>query len=133
MAIKNNLTKIALAGALVLGLTVNGVSKEIVKHGVDPQSPFAQESVSCGLDPQSTSGYGLYATKLGLPLTATPDEIIERKFGFNPNTIPNAGLQQRVKDLGYKEVQGLYDTLLEGGGELCVRDLYFNPPEQFLF
>ena len=112
MSIKKNLTKIALAGAIGLGLTTNGVSKEGIEYRVDPQSPFAQECVSYNLDPQSTSSYELYAVKLGLPTTATPDEIIERKFGFNIKTISNTELQERLKELGYSKVQDLYYHLL---------------------
>ncbi|MCH8945939.1 MAG: hypothetical protein IIA85_03380 [Nanoarchaeota archaeon] len=112
MTIKKNLTKIVLAGVVGLGLTTNGVSEE-EDYRIDPQSPFAKECVAYNLDPQSTSEYELYAVKLGLPVTATPDEIIERKFGFNPNTLSNTELQQRLKQLGYNKVQDLYSHLLE--------------------
>ena len=84
-----------------------------IGHKVDLQSPFAQECVALGLNPETTSGYGLHASKLGLPVTATPDQIIERKYGFDPTTLSNNELLHRVKQLGYTKVQDLYSHLLD--------------------
>ncbi len=89
---KGILTGVSLVGLLIAG----GCSKEGVENSVDSQSPFDKECLALNLDSQSTSPfelectkyglnpdetspYGLYAAKLGLPVTATPDQIIERK------------------------------------------------------
>ncbi len=105
--------KILTITGLVGLLGVSGCSKEGVEHRVDPQSPFANECVALNLNPQSTSGYQLYAAKLGLPLTATPDQIIENKHGFNPSKLSSDELQLRLGRLGYTEVQDLYTHLLD--------------------
>ena len=88
-------------------LTVSGGS-----GGVDPESSFAKECVALNLDPQTTSSYGLYATKLDLPVNAHPDQIIERKYGFNPSTLPSDELQQRLDQLGFEIVQDLYRHIM---------------------
>lgn len=125
---KGILTGVSLVGLLIVG----GCSKEGVENKVDLQSPFDKECLALNLDLQSTSPfelectkyglnpdetslYGLYATKLGLPVTATPDQIIERKHGFNPGNISSEQMQQELEKLGdrYKIVQDLYTHLLE--------------------
>ena len=104
---KNSLLGIVLGIALVGSLDRPAVAKQ-----VDLQSPFAKSCISLNLDPQNTSNYELYAVKLGLPKTATPDQIIERKYGFNPMIISGEELQLRLKSLGYGKVRDLYHNLL---------------------
>ena len=80
---------------------------------IDPTSPFAKEASALGLEPNNTSQYELTCAKLSLPKNATPDQIIEAKYGFNPSRLTPEELTRRLRDLSYTKVQDLYSNLLK--------------------